>query len=97
MSGWSGKLSSSAYFSIGFILPYPLHLTKAPDFEPAERNAPLTGTSRVLESLKAGKRLPEAQFSNMSLAPKNQKSVYGMFKKTNSKSEETISATKDAA
>ena len=37
---------------------------------------------RVIESLKAGKRLPEAQFSNMSLAPKNQKSVYGMFKKT---------------
>ena len=37
---------------------------------------------RVLESIKAGKRLPEAQFSNMSIAPKGQKSVYGMFKKT---------------
>ena len=37
-------------------------------------------TLRVLESLKAGKRLPEAQFSNMSIAPKGQRSVYGLFK-----------------
>ena len=36
---------------------------------------------RVLESLKAGKRLPEAQFSNITLAAKGQKSVYGMFSK----------------
>jgi len=36
---------------------------------------------RVLESIKAGKRLPEARFSNMSIAPKGQKSVYGIFKR----------------
>ncbi|KAL8716915.1 MAG: hypothetical protein Q9225_005789, partial [Loekoesia sp. 1 TL-2023] len=35
----------------------------------------------VLESLKTGKRLPEAQFSNIALAAKGQKSVYGMFSK----------------
>ncbi|KAL9048753.1 MAG: hypothetical protein Q9206_005866 [Seirophora lacunosa] len=39
------------------------------------------GVDWVLESLKAGKRLPEAQFSNLTLAPKGQKSVYGMFSK----------------
>ncbi|KAL8727905.1 MAG: hypothetical protein Q9181_005539 [Wetmoreana brouardii] len=39
------------------------------------------GVEWVLESLKAGKRLPEAQFSNMTLAAKGQKSVYGMFSK----------------
>lgn len=48
---------------------------------------------RVIESLKVGKRLPEAQFSNMSLAPKSQKSVYGMFKKTESKPGDTESAS----
>lgn len=73
------------------------YITNAPDVELSARQPPLTVISRVLESLKAGKRLPEAQFSNMSLAPKNQKSVYGMFKKADSKSEETISATQDAA
>ncbi len=83
-------------FSSGYILPYPLHLTSARDRTQSTKT-PLINTPRVLESLKAGKRLPEAQFSNMSLAPKNQKSVYGMFKKTNSKSEETISATRDTA
>lgn len=36
---------------------------------------------RVLESLKAGTRLPEAQFSNITLAAKGQKSVYGIFSK----------------
>ncbi|KAI4271086.1 MAG: hypothetical protein LQ337_006262, partial [Flavoplaca oasis] len=39
------------------------------------------GVEWVLESLKAGKRLPEAQFSNLTLAAKGQKSVYGMFSK----------------
>lgn len=49
------------------------------------------GVIRILESIKAGKRLPEAQFSNLSIAPKNQKSVYGMFKKANSKSDSEVS------
>lgn len=37
----------------------------------------------MLESIKAGKRLPEAQFSTMTIASKGQKSVYGLFKKPN--------------
>ncbi|KAM5352479.1 hypothetical protein ACJ41O_005202 [Fusarium nematophilum] len=37
--------------------------------------------SRVLESLKAGKRLPEARFSSTKIAPKAQGSVYGLFSK----------------
>ncbi|KAL8710859.1 MAG: hypothetical protein Q9220_004662 [cf. Caloplaca sp. 1 TL-2023] len=37
------------------------------------------GVEWVLESLKAGKRLPETRFSNLTLAAKGQKSVYGMF------------------
>ncbi|KFH45832.1 hypothetical protein ACRE_033440 [Hapsidospora chrysogenum ATCC 11550] len=36
---------------------------------------------RVLESLSAGKRLPEARFANMSVAPKGQGSVYGLYTK----------------
>ncbi|KAI4242633.1 MAG: hypothetical protein L6R42_010952, partial [Xanthoria sp. 1 TBL-2021] len=36
---------------------------------------------KLLESLKAGRRLPEAQFSKITLAAKWQKSVYGMFAK----------------
>ncbi|KAF4985249.1 hypothetical protein FDECE_16701 [Fusarium decemcellulare] len=39
------------------------------------------GAEWVLESLKAGKRLPEARFSNMKVAPKAQGSVYGLFSK----------------
>lgn len=48
------------------------------------------GMIRVLESIKTGKRLPEAQFSNLSIAPKNQKSVYGMFNKVNSRSDSEV-------
>jgi len=32
---------------------------------------------RALESLKAGIRLPEARFSNLAVATKGQRSVYG--------------------
>ncbi|KAK7427837.1 hypothetical protein QQZ08_005609 [Neonectria magnoliae] len=39
------------------------------------------GVEWVLESLKAGKRLPEAGFSNMKIAPKAQASVYGVYTK----------------
>ncbi|KAL2073678.1 hypothetical protein VTL71DRAFT_11004 [Oculimacula yallundae] len=42
------------------------------------------GVEWVLESLKAGKRLSETSFSNLKVAPKGQKSVYGMFKRTGS-------------
>lgn len=41
----------------------------------------LTHCIRVLESLKAGRRLPEARFSNMKIAPKGQSSVYGLYSK----------------
>lgn len=42
------------------------------------------GVEWALESIKAGKRLPETQFSNLKVAAKGQQSVYSMFKKTNS-------------
>lgn len=35
--------------------------------------------ARVLESLKAGKRLPEARFSHLKVAAKGQGSVYGLY------------------
>lgn len=34
---------------------------------------------RVLESIKAGKRLAESRFAVLSVAPKGQRSVAGMF------------------
>ncbi|KAF4974262.1 hypothetical protein FZEAL_8811 [Fusarium zealandicum] len=39
------------------------------------------GAEWVLESLKAGKRLPEARFSGIKMAPRAQGSVYGLFSK----------------
>lgn len=39
---------------------------------------PLT-QNRVLESVKAGRRLPEARFTNLKVASKGQPSVYGAF------------------
>ncbi|TVY69002.1 DNA repair protein REV1 [Lachnellula suecica] len=38
------------------------------------------GVEWALESLKAGKRLPETQFSNLKVAAKGQKSVYSMLR-----------------
>ena len=38
------------------------------------------GVEWVLESVKAGKRLGEAGFSNLSTAPAGVRSVYGIFK-----------------
>ena len=40
---------------------------------------------RVIESVKAGRRLPEARFSNLSIAGAGQGSVYGLFKATKKK------------
>lgn len=37
------------------------------------------GVSRVLESIKAGKRLPEARFVNLKIAASRQQSVLGIF------------------
>lgn len=39
---------------------------------------------RVLESMDAGKRLPEAQFTNLKVAAKGQQTVYGIFRKADS-------------
>lgn len=36
---------------------------------------------RVLESIKAGKRLPEARFANLKIAARGQQSVLGSFSK----------------
>lgn len=43
------------------------------------------GVEWVLESLKAGKRLPEARFSTMKIAPKGQSSVYALYHKQHQK------------
>ena len=37
--------------------------------------------TRVLESIKAGKRLPEARFANLKIAARRQQSVLGAFSK----------------
>ncbi|KAG8158617.1 hypothetical protein KVR01_011739 [Diaporthe batatas] len=39
------------------------------------------GVEWVLESVKAGRRLPEARFANLKVAPRKQPSVYGAFSK----------------
>ncbi|POS74018.1 hypothetical protein DHEL01_v207594 [Diaporthe helianthi] len=39
------------------------------------------GVEWVLESVKAGRRLPEARFTNLKIAPRKQPSVYGAFSK----------------
>lgn len=40
------------------------------------------GVEWIMESIKAGKRLPEARFSNLKLAAKSQQSVFGMASKS---------------
>jgi hypothetical protein len=42
------------------------------------------GVEWILESMRAGKRLPEAPFTNLKVAAKGQRSVYSMFKKSSS-------------
>lgn len=46
-----------------------------PFLESALANVP----SRIMESLKAGIRLPEARFSPLKIAREGQRSVYGMY------------------
>ena len=41
------------------------------------------GVQWVLESIKAGKRLPEARFADLKIAAKGQQSVYGLYSKQN--------------
>ena len=38
-------------------------------------------SARVLESIRAGKRLPEARFANLKMAASGQGSVHGLFGK----------------
>ncbi|KAI0386645.1 hypothetical protein F5Y04DRAFT_275096 [Hypomontagnella monticulosa] len=45
------------------------------------------GAEWVLESIKAGKRLPETRFSHLKMASKGQQSVYGLYSKSNPPSE----------
>ena len=47
----------------------------------AYANAVLSFPTRVLESIKAGKRLPEARFANLKIAAKGQQSVLSAFSK----------------
>jgi hypothetical protein len=39
---------------------------------------------RVLESIKAGRRLPETPFTNLKVAARGEQSVYSMFKQSSS-------------
>ncbi|KAI4867345.1 hypothetical protein F4820DRAFT_209255 [Hypoxylon rubiginosum] len=45
------------------------------------RGVKFIGVEWVLESIKAGKRLPETQFSNLKVATKGQQSVFGLYSK----------------
>ncbi|KAI0885662.1 uncharacterized protein GGS22DRAFT_161537 [Annulohypoxylon maeteangense] len=45
------------------------------------------GAEWVIESIKAGKRLPEAKFSNLKIASKGQQSVYGLYSKPKASAE----------
>ncbi|KAI1465999.1 uncharacterized protein F4812DRAFT_92435 [Daldinia caldariorum] len=49
------------------------------------------GAEWVLESIKAGKRLPEARFSNLKMASKGQQSVYGLYSATKNPAEQSTS------
>ncbi|KAI1476253.1 hypothetical protein F4774DRAFT_393536 [Daldinia eschscholtzii] len=49
------------------------------------------GAEWVLESIKAGKRLPEARFSNLKMASKGQQSVYGLYSATKNSAEQSTS------
>lgn len=44
---------------------------------------PIADINRVLESVQAGKRLPETPFTNLKVASKSQQSIYSMFQKSN--------------
>jgi hypothetical protein len=51
---------------------------------------------RVLESIKAGRRLPEARFANLKIAARSQKSVLGAFSKADGSAQQPPAATPDA-
>ncbi|KAI1208680.1 uncharacterized protein F4807DRAFT_430681 [Annulohypoxylon truncatum] len=51
------------------------------------RGVKFVGAEWVIESIKAGKRLPEAKFSNLKIASKGQQSVYGLYSKPNATAE----------
>lgn len=76
---WSGKFRVLTSFR------YLLHFLLLDPF--ASVYTPLLGVAdmgpgiRVLESLKAGRRLPEARFGTLKVASKGQPSVYGVFSK----------------
>ncbi|KLU88564.1 hypothetical protein MAPG_07549 [Magnaporthiopsis poae ATCC 64411] len=48
----------------------------------------------VLESVKAGRRLPEARFSSLKIAPSGQRSVYGAFSRATTRPAAAVAATK---
>lgn len=49
------------------------------------------GAEWVLESIKAGKRLPEARFSNLKMASRGQQSVYGLYSMSKTPAEKSAS------
>ncbi|KAH9900163.1 hypothetical protein F4778DRAFT_159744 [Xylariomycetidae sp. FL2044] len=50
------------------------------------RGIKFVGVEWVLESVREGKRLPEARFSNLKIAAKGQQSVYGLYSHTAARS-----------
>ncbi|KAL2261650.1 hypothetical protein VTK26DRAFT_3692 [Humicola hyalothermophila] len=51
------------------------------------------GVEWVLESIKAGKRLPEARFANLKIAARGQQSVLGSFSKTDGNTQQPPAVT----
>jgi hypothetical protein len=49
----------------------------------ATSDVTFTDICRVLESIKAGRRLPESRFAPLKLAQKTQGSVFGMMNRSN--------------
>lgn len=59
----------------------------------ADRRATVVRPPRVLESIKAGKRLPEARFANLKIAARAQQSVLGAFSKADGSAQQPAVAT----
>jgi hypothetical protein len=49
--------------------------------------------TRVLESINAGKRLPEARFANLKIAARSQQSVLGAFSKADGSTQQPAANT----
>ncbi|KAL2873539.1 hypothetical protein SGCOL_011314 [Colletotrichum sp. CLE4] len=76
--------SAVKYVGVEWLVLSPVPLSRVL-YELADDNIP----RRVIESLKAGSRLPEARFAPLKVAREGQRSVYGMYGKQASKESPT--------